>query len=333
MDLRPILQSQHSICSKDVQKLRKEVFADGLISLTEADAVFAMNIQVSDKCDEWAGYFVEVMVDYTVNQAHPRGYISIANAEWLVTKISHDGKIDSHTELELLIKILEKANDCPQFLVAFALKQVADAVIEGNGKLVGDGRLVPGVVGRDEVELLRRILFAYSGEGGIFVSHAEAEILFDLNDKTVEVENDPAWADLFVRAIANHLMAVSGYRGVSRQEAIRREEWLENTDIDVAGMLSKSLASIGKLFSSGYLTEEVRNAHQQLEAAYQKRNSEIQLAQSTSRPVDEKEAEWLVERIGKDGHFHDNEKALLKYLKAESADLHPALTPLLEKVA
>ena len=333
MDLRPILQSQHAISPQDVLKLRMEVFSDGLVSLKEAEAVFSLNNRVSEKCDEWAEYFVEVMVDYTVRQALPRGYVSIANAEWLIHQISHDGKVEGHTELELLIKVLEKSHECPQFLVAFALKSVAEAVINGHGKLLGNKNLIAGRIGSGEVELLRRILFAYSGEKGIFVSRAEAEILFDLNDRTVEAENDPSWADLFVRAVANHLMAVSGYQGVSREEALRREKWVEDTDIDVAGMLSKSLSSIGELFSSGYLTAEVRSAHEQLEAAYEKRNNEIMISENASRPVDEMEAEWLAARIGHDGVLHDNEKALLEFLKAQGAALHPALNPLLEKVA
>ena len=117
------------------------------------------------------------------------------------------------------------------------------------------------------------------------------------------------------------------------REALRRESWLEDTDVDVAGMLSKSLSSIGEIFRHGHMSDEVRTAHQQLEAAYQKRNSEIQLAQSKSRPVDEIEAEWLANRIGRDGILHENEKALLSFLKSEQADIHPALKPMLDKVA
>jgi len=49
--------------------------------------------------------------------------------------------------------------------------------------------------------------------------------------------------------------------------------------------------------------------------------------------VDSAEAAWLAERIGRDGVLHENEKALLKFLKEESPNIDGALQPLLDKVS
>jgi hypothetical protein len=71
------------------------------------------------------------------------------------------------------------------------------------------------------------MLYAFGGDGNIAVTQQEASVLFDINDATAETENHPAWSDLFVKALANFLMATSGYQVPTRQEALRREAWLE----------------------------------------------------------------------------------------------------------
>ena len=87
-------------------------------------------------------------------------------------------------ELELLVKVLETAKFSTEGLVSFALDQVSHAVIEGEGPLVRGGDLVPGVIGEAEVDLLRRILYAFGGDGNVGITRSEAEVLFTLNDAT-----------------------------------------------------------------------------------------------------------------------------------------------------
>ena len=62
----------------------------------------------------------------------------------------------------------------------------------------------------------------------VAITRSEAELLFDIADATNEAENDPAWTDLFAKAIANAIMAASGYSAPNREEALRREAWLES---------------------------------------------------------------------------------------------------------
>lgn len=333
MDFTPLLQNPNAITDEDVRNFRMEVFGDGLVSIAEAEAVFAINNSVSSKCDAWVEFFVECLVDYTVNQAQPRGYISVANAEWLINQVKCDSHVNSHCELELLIKAIEKAEKCPQFLCTFVLDTVARAVVNGDGKLLADETLTKGVIGQPEVELLRRILFAYGGEGGLSISRAEAEILFDLNDQTIEAENHASWSDLFVKAIANHLMAISGYQSVDRQEAIRREAWLEDTQVDVAGTLANSLRNIGSLFSRQQFTDAFKTDHQRLQEAWAERNVQRQASASSAAQIDDDEGTWLAQRILRDGMMHENEKALLRFIKQESPMVHPAIKQLCEKVA
>jgi hypothetical protein len=49
--------------------------------------------------------------------------------------------------------------------------------------------------------------------------------------------------------------------------------------------------------------------------------------------VTDVEAHWVAERIGRDGLIHENELALLNFLKGKQASLPPKLQALMQKAA
>ena len=333
MEFTHLLQDQSRITDEDVLRFRREVFEDMLVSRVEAEGVFALNNAVEKTSKTWNDFFVEVMVDYCVNQAKPEGYMSENNADWLVGQITKDGRLDTNSELELVIKIIERAKEVPTLFAAFALEQVAVAVVEGNGAILNNDELKAGVIGAPEANLLRRVLYGVGSEGRLAVSKEEVEVLFELNDMTVEAENHPEWTDVFIKAVACHLMAVDGYHAVDRKEVMRREAWLDDTDVDVAGMLSKTLSSVGGLMKGGLFGGAMRSGSDVMDDAWAERNAQVEAKAERSNQIDATESHWLVERIGRDGVLHENEKALISYLKKESPSLHSSLKPLLDKVA
>ena len=159
------------------------------------------------------------------------------------------------------------------------------------------------------------------------ISRDEAEVLFRLNDRTSEAQNDPSWTELFTKAVAYSLMAVSGYELPSRQEALRREEWVDDSSVNLGGFFSRMLSgSLGAHMDAIGLDTGS-------EAYYARRNAETDRLRSEHERVDAEEADWLAHRIGRDGKLHENEKQLLGFLKKESPHVHPALQPLFDKVA
>ena len=326
---RPIAEliEKKRVTDEDVLRLRREVYRDGVVNREEARDIFALDHQVTDKPDSWREFFVEAIADYLVAKEAPRGYISNSNAEWLIDAISHDGVVDYRTELELLIKAMEKATSVPPHLSAFALDQVAIAVVEGKGAVARGRTLTPGVIGEHEVELLRRILYAGGGDGNVAITRDEAEVLFRINDNTAEADNHLSWTELFTKAVACSLMAASGYAVPSREEALRREEWLGDTSVNLGRFFSRMFAGSLDAHLDAIRLETGSEAY------YGRRNADKAAELSSSEKIDASEAEWLVSRIGRDGLLHDNEKELLGFLKRESPHIHPALHPLLEKVA
>lgn len=320
------IKARGSIKDADVLKLRRSYYSDGEITPDEAEIIFALNDACPVQDPGWADCFVETITDYIVDQAKPEGYLTTDNADWLIARISKDGRIETKTEMELLVSVLDKARWAPQSLVRFALEQVKSAVLSGNGPLRSGKMLEPGVVTEGDVDLLRRILYSFGGDGNLAITQPEADILFDIDTATADADNHPSWGDLFVKAITNSVMAASGYATPSREEVLARDAWLDRRgELSLDKIVSGMTSGIRGLFS-GY---EERSDEERAIARLEQQKIEI----VTNEAVTAVEASWLAGRIGRDGMVSPNEKALLMFLKAESPSIHPSLQALVDKVA
>jgi hypothetical protein len=311
--------------ARDVMDMRQSVFANGVLCKDEAIGLLAVHANCAMKCAEWDIFFVEALSDFLVENVEPSGYVNDKQAKWLMNAISRGKHVASRAELELLVTVLEKSKRSPDLLSAFALSQITDAILDHKGPLADQNRR-QGVVTARDVEMLRRVLYAFGGEGSIGITKAEAEVLFRLNDKSLETENDPAWSDLFVKAIANYMMAVSSYEVPTREEALRREKWL-NKQGESRSFFTRMIADGLKGIMAAYL------APSGTEAAFAARNARFEREEKVASAIHQSEAHWLVERINKDGYIRSNEKMLLSFFKKESPSIHPELQPLLAMVA
>lgn len=299
------------LSDEDVLNLRRAVFQDGHISIQEADMLFQIN-DLPNKPDTWFDLFLEGVTHFLVRQTMPHGYINQANAAWLMTRIDHDGVVETRTELELLMYVMKIAKNVTDELENYALAQVKIAVLEGRGFLAQGRQLQPGVIGEAEVDILRRVLYACGGDGGAGISRAEAEALFEINDAVVDADNAHSWQQLFVSGIANHLMMLAAWEEPDMQEALRRERWLEQKG---SSFVAPSFKGVGGAFKSLF---------SQPEKTYSHTNS---AGLADAERITESEAYWLIERLNRDGRLDDNEKALLRFLKEESPEIHESLLP------
>ena len=302
------------ITDDDVRYLRQDYFKDEKLDKNEAESIFALDAAVTNKSTSWNEFFVEALVDHVVHQAEPVGYISDENADWLKTCISRNGLVDSPVRLEMLVKVLEEAKSTPQPLLDFALNQVSEAVLNNQGPLA-KGRLVgKQVICKADVELLRRLIFGFGSEGGLAITKSEAEFLFDLNDSTIENENDPSWSDLFVRAISNYLLATLDGVEPSRAAVLPKDNFLKGNDL-FEGLVN-TLKSV---------LEEMRPLHRHLNDVSKTQNATIKAGQDEASKLTTSEAAWVLERVQRDGEIHENEKALLAFIKEEASELHSSL--------
>ncbi len=310
------------VSPQDVIGLRGFVFGDGVVSSQEAGELFSLS-RAGFVIPEWLEFFVEAMTDYIVNQAKPRGYVSSQNANWLMEQVRSSGELPSALELETLVNVINKAKSCPETLSVFTLEVVKDGVIKGEGALRRGAKLEAGVIGAAEVDLLRLVLYGMGGTDSVAISRAEAEVLFDINDIVGDAANHPSWPDLFVKAIANFLMASSGYKVPTRQEALRSEEWVDDDRASITDFLSKTFAGGLRGILKSYSVDD----------AWAEKNKDHKKSIETNEVVDAGEAQWLIERVNRDGKVHKNERALLSFIKDNSPDIHPELQAVLSQVA
>lgn len=321
------IKRRGSIKDADVLKLRGAYYSDGVISAAEAETLFALNDACPVQDRAWSDFFIEAMTDYVVNQAVPEGYVTAANAEWLMSRIARDGCIGRKSELELLVNVLDKARWSPASLVAFTLEQVRNAVLYGEGPL-RDGSGVPkNTISESEVELIRRVLYAFGGDGNVAVTRAEAEILFDI-DRALAVEGaTPAWIDLFVKAIANAVMSASGYSVPTREEALRRDVFVETHATRSARDIVRGLANLS--LTSVWDAYREQSSEERALARLERQRIEI----ITNEEVTEGEASWLAQQLSADNVLTPAEDALVAFLYRNGSKVHPALREAVDRLA
>ncbi|MEQ1719408.1 MAG: hypothetical protein ABL907_26025 [Hyphomicrobium sp.] len=316
-----------TIRDTDVAKFRRIFFEDGIVGPEEAGLLFKLNTTCTVTDPSWPDFFVEAMTDYIVFQAHPQGYVTSENAHWLMERIGHDGLVYSKTEFDLAMSVLEKARWAPVSLARFALDQVKHAVVTGLGPIRSGKGLSAGVISAGEVDLLRRILYAFGGDGHVAITRDEADILFDIDEAVAMADTNPAWTDLFVKAVANVMMATSGYAVPSREEALRQEASLDHPEQKTSvlafllSMVRSNLSSVRESYHD-QTTEEralARLEHQRIEII-------------TNETITEVEAQWLAARLGRDGRLSPSETALVAYLRQESPKIHPVLVEAVERL-
>lgn len=315
------LLARGAIRDADVVRFRRVFYEDGIVSSDEADALFALDAGCASKDANWGAFFIEAITDYVVFQAHPQGYVTADNAQWLLERIARGGAAMSKTGLDLAVSVLEKARWSPVSLSKFALSQVKAAVVTGGGPLrMGSAAAPAGTITEPEVDLLRRILYAFGGDGHVAITRDEADVLFDIDEAVEHAKPNAAWTDLFVKAVANVMMATSGYAVPSREEALRQEASLEDPEHKTSvgafllSMVSSNLSAVREAYHDQTSEERAlaRLEHQRIEII-------------TNETVTEVEAAWLAGRLARDGRLSPSETALVAYLRQESPKIHPVL--------
>ena len=299
------------VSADEVLFLRKTVFANGVVDAAELDALFDLGDRAQEGDPEWFQFFAEAAADFYLREEEPQGYLTPEEFQTLKARVTRNGHANP-LEIALLVKLMETATQTPPDMAAFTGAQIRDMIVNKP-----DGP----VVSKPDAVMLKRYLFAAGGDGNVAVTRAEAELLFDINDATDNARNNPAWTELFVQGVVNHLMAHLGYKAPSREEAFRRNAWAKDQSVNVGGFFKKMLA--GGLSGFKPTADSVIKTHND------QREAEIAEAERLTKA----EADWLAARIGKDGDFDLNERRLIDRLRELKDDLPEGLKALLDRAA
>lgn len=294
-----------AISAEEILALRRAGWSDGVISSDEAEALFELNDRIADATNEWSDFFVEAIAEFLINGAEPKGFLSDANAAWLIERIDRNGRFDSMSELELVIRTLEKATNVPQVLKDYALVRIEEVVLTGKGPTRHGGLLERGNVTAAEARLLRRVLFSQAGDRPAAISRCEAELLFRIKDATLNAANAPEWKKLFVQGVGNYLMAHSSYEPLSSGRAADLEQFMADTTPSLARFAAR-IARTG--VGSGVRAVFGRKGFAPDHTA---QVSEV-------RAITDDERAWLDGQIDANHHIDDYDTALLDFLAEET---------------
>lgn len=305
-DLAARIGADGAIDTCEIDALRKAGWADGAFSQSEAEAIFAINSAVTGD-EKWCDFFVETIGEYVINGTEPRGYVSQAEANWLILQIKMDGRLCSMTELELLVRIYERAQNVPESLKAFVLAQIEQAVLTGTGPTRDSGELSDTHVSSAEAQILRRVIFGTASDRPAAVSRREAEVLFRLKDATLDAANAPEWKTLFVQGVGNYLMGFSADNAqISRARALELEAFVSDNRPNVGGFMGRIAKSapnaLGKLFAR--------------ELPSSNRRDQVAAAQAVTGD----ERLWLDAQIAKNGQIDEYDQALLDFIAEEAGE-------------
>jgi len=103
------------VTAMDVAWLRREVFAEGVVSQEAAEELFAVERADVEKAPEWTDFFVEMITDYALWQNRPTGILNEAQAEWLLRQADSCMSVNA---LAALVNVLGEAHRAPRWFLA-----------------------------------------------------------------------------------------------------------------------------------------------------------------------------------------------------------------------
>jgi len=310
----------------DVGRLREALAESGSVAVEDVRLLFAIHEACSADDPGWSDFFVHAVARFIVRDRPPSGYLTQDKADWLTARLADaNGVIATRVELEILVAALERARWRPASLVRFALRQVEHAVRGGAGPLRACSARAPGEISASEIALVRRILCANGGDEATALTREEAQVLFSIDESLSDSFRNPAWTELFVKAIAHALMAGSGHAAPPRREALRGDSWMNLLhEIWPHAFPAAAVASNVDLPTDKYRRQ---SAEERSLARLDRQRIEL----ITDETMTVADARWLAQRLGRAGPLTAAETALIGSLRRAKPHLHPVIEDVLER--
>lgn len=295
------------VSSEELLALRREGWGDGVITRSEAEALFAINHALTERSPEWCDFFVEAIGEFVLNGTPPMRQCDEEEAAWLIGQIDHDNQVESLVELETMLRIIERAENTPDRLKNYVLDQVEREVLTGVGPTRCGGELSATHISAAECRIIRRVIFAPGGHGPAAVTRFDAEMLFRLKDETLAEENAAEWDDLFIDGIANYL---KGFMFQNAQVSHGRKRELE-------AFMADNRASVGRFM--GQVAREAPQVFNHFGKIFGKRKTgpDYGALAAAGEAITDYENEWLESMIAADGEVDELERRLIARLAAE----------------
>ena len=314
-----------ALSASEALDVRRQIYSHDPLTPADMDLVFqfAQNSTGGDSV-EWTNLFSEAVTDYVVHQNEPPNYIPQEKADWLVTKLKEKGGISTASEFAMLIYMMQHALGVPSSLSAFALREIETAIVSGHHSAFGGEDHAARTVTKADVETLRSVLYSAATDSVCHVTREEAEALFDIAHATAQGACDPAFDDLFARAVGNYLTGIC-WHVPARKEVLHRDQWLDEGD-SLAGFFSHMFKSGPSITYRDMMKSPLELAGEDMAALERQDDA----ARAKSEQITNSEADWVIAHLTRQGPLTSAEMHLLQWLSDEANSLPPKLRALIE---
>ena len=329
------INQRGSIRDGDVARLAAAYAAADQIGADDAEALFHLHASCPIQDPVWSKFFVEVLCDYVVNQARPEGYAVAENARWLIERIGRFGRVETSTELALLVHVLESARWTPPSLSAFALAQVRQAIATGTGPLRANRDLAAGTITPADVELVIRVIRAFGRETTLPLTRAEADEMIAINRAIAPAQSTATWSGLFVRTVGFAVLAAIGHTVPPRRDLLEPTAgtFTSHSLPDLmTGKAGRGRSTEDHRFPASFRiwsSSPLLSAEERALSRLERQRHEI----VTNEVIEEATDVWLMARLGEVAQPDDNEAALLAFIVQEATKLPPALSDFAARIA
>jgi hypothetical protein len=286
-----------AVNAQEALDIRRAVFPDGVVDRAEAEALVRLAGKVATGTDDrqdaaaFAATLAEALSDHVLGGD---GHVTDADATWLAAATK---SLAPMLGLEVLACTLRRAESAPESLASAARASVLAACA---------GRAISA---RD-VGHVRTILFAAAGESAVHVGLEEARWVLALDANCDGFAHDPDWADLFMKAMLNHVLGQRASPLLAREGILDRRAWLSQTESGGA------LAFLSRAFSGG-LRGYVQALKTPDTVTEMERHYESRLAHAAQdERLTLQEVAHLVALVRADGKRTANEARLIEAVRA-----------------
>ena len=316
--------TESAIGNGDALALRRAIY--GSREPTRADLSDLLSRGPSFGADaDFCELIAEVAKDVFIHGVDPEGYVTDADAAWLIQRLG-DGGLSCRAEYQILETVISHALSLPAALTEFAVREVEKAILTGRRDAIGGVDHEPGIVTDADVAALRALVFAPTQGSSLHVSRGVAEALFDIAHATATSRNSEEFAPFFARAVGNYLMGVAFLGTPDREEAL---------EVEKASALSFGafLTSMRSLPSAAQFASALESTTGQEEDAFAEQNRETERRLAAASAIDSDEAKWILAHLSRGGPLTDAERRLIGFIRDEATSAPPEITALYDRAA
>ena len=200
------------------------------------------------------------------------------------------------------------AQSVPASLVTFAVREVERAILTGRRSAIGGSDDEAGVVAKSDAAALAALCFPGAAEARP-IDRATAEALFDIAHATAAAGNDPAFAEIFARAVGDY------FDGAAVADVSATPSGAQWRDVfaDFLGRLAGELLADQAAAPS-------HAADRLAEDRYFEEYRETEARREAAAQIEAGDARWALAHLTRGGSLTAAERRLLARLRAEAGD-------------